>query len=145
MSQFSACGAPVIPPPPTPPRRPIRQQRLDACRLGVSRLVVGKGIGIFLGAYLAARSPRRKSTRTWPGPTSWASPSRQAVGEHVKAPVLIASVTAAVLAATLLRRRNALYKRLYEQETVDADAEGIPDIHQRGEVEQTTTTTTRHI
>ncbi|WP_412078757.1 Na+/H+ antiporter NhaA [Streptomyces xanthophaeus] len=59
----------------------------------------------------------------------------QAVGEHVKATVLIASVTAAVLAAVLLRRRNALYKRLYEEENVDADADGIPDIHQRGEVE----------
>ncbi|MGW6949088.1 hypothetical protein ACWGHD_19455 [Streptomyces xanthophaeus] len=42
-----------------------------------------------------------------------------------------------------MRCRNALYKRLYEEESVDADAEGIPGIYQRGEVEQTTTT--RHI
>ncbi|MFD8949782.1 hypothetical protein ACFV0B_13100 [Streptomyces xanthophaeus] len=47
------------------------------------------------------------------------------------------------MAAALLRRRNAPYKRLYEEENVDADADGIPDIYQRGEVEQTTTT--RHI
>ncbi|MGW6855545.1 Na+/H+ antiporter NhaA [Streptomyces xanthophaeus] len=33
----------------------------------------------------------------------------QTVGEHVKAPVLIASVTAAVLAAGLLRCRKAPY------------------------------------
>ncbi|WCD83815.1 hypothetical protein KPP03845_100134 [Streptomyces xanthophaeus] len=33
----------------------------------------------------------------------------QTVGGHVKAPVLIASVTAAVLAATLLRCRKAPY------------------------------------
>lgn len=71
-------------------------------------------------------SPRRNSTSTRPGPTSWVSPSSpasasprpsssadfpfpgQAVGD-VKAAVLFVSVTAAVLAAVLLRRRNALY------------------------------------
>lgn len=62
----------------------------------------------------------------------------QAVGEHVKAAVLIASVTAAVLAAVLLRRRNALYKRPYEEENVDADADGIPDIYQRDEADRPT-------
>ncbi|MGW0556725.1 hypothetical protein ACWDZ6_21400 [Streptomyces sp. NPDC002926] len=51
--------------------------------------------------------------------------------EHVKAAVLIASVLAALLTAALLRRRNTIYRRLYEAENLDADADGIPDIHQQ--------------
>ncbi|CAM5319847.1 Na+/H+ antiporter NhaA [Streptomyces avidinii] len=117
-------------------------------------LVVGKVIGIFLGTYLAARFTKAELNPD----LAWADVlglsvlagigftvalligelafPGQATGEHVKAAVLIASVTAAVLAAVLLRRRNALYKRLYEEENVDADADGIPDIYQRGEADQ---------
>ncbi|MFD5946349.1 hypothetical protein ACFWAZ_13955 [Streptomyces collinus] len=54
-----------------------------------------------------------------------------AVGEQVKAAVLIASVTAALSATLLLRRRNAVYRRLYEEENLDEDADGVPDIYQR--------------
>ncbi|WP_407840611.1 Na+/H+ antiporter NhaA [Streptomyces sp. DSM 116496] len=112
-------------------------------------LVVGKVIGIFLGTYLAARYTKAQLNPD----LAWADVlglsvlagigftvalligelafPGQAVGEHVKAAVLIASVTAAVLAAVLLRRRNTLYKRLYEEENVDEDADGIPDIYQR--------------
>ncbi|MFH8892973.1 Na+/H+ antiporter NhaA [Streptomyces sp. NPDC017949] len=111
-------------------------------------LVVGKIIGIFLGTYLAARFTRAELNPD----LAWADVlglsvlagigftvalligelafPGQAVGEHVKAAVLIASLTAAVLAAILLRRRNATYKRLYEEENVDADNDGIPDIYQ---------------
>ncbi|MGW7327864.1 Na+/H+ antiporter NhaA [Streptomyces sp. NPDC054840] len=117
-------------------------------------LVVGKVIGIFLGTYLAARFTKAELNPD----LAWADVlglsvlagigftvalligelafPGLAVGEHVKAAVLLASVTAAVLAAVLLRRRNALYKRLYEEENADADADGIPDIYQRGEVDQ---------
>ncbi|MFF5128976.1 Na+/H+ antiporter NhaA [Streptomyces syringium] len=117
-------------------------------------LVVGKVIGIFLGTYLAARFTKAQLNPD----LAWADVlglsvlagigftvalligelafPGQAVGEHVKAAVLIASVTAAVLAAVLLRRRNALYKRLYEEENIDADADGIPDIYQHGEADQ---------
>ncbi len=56
-----------------------------------------------------------------------------AVGEHVKAAVLIASLIAALLAAGLLRRRNVVYRRLYEEENLDEDADGIPDVYQRTE------------
>lgn len=59
-----------------------------------------------------------------------------AVGEHVKAAVLIASLTAALLATVLLRRRNGVYRRLYEEENLDEDADGVPDIHQRSSDEQ---------
>ncbi len=54
-----------------------------------------------------------------------------AVGEHVKAAVLIAALTAALPAALLLRRRNAVHRRLYEEGNLDEDADGIPDIYQR--------------
>ncbi|MCJ0874568.1 Na+/H+ antiporter NhaA [Streptomyces sp. AP-93] len=119
-------------------------------------LVVGKVIGIFLGTYLAARFTKAELNPD----LAWADVlglsvlagigftvalligelafPGQAVGEHVKAAVLTASVTAAILAAVLLRRRNTLYKRLYEEENVDADADGIPDIYQRGEAERPT-------
>ena len=52
-------------------------------------------------------------------------------GERAKAAVLVGSLIAAVLAAVLLRRRNGIYRRLYEEETLDADTDGIPDIYQR--------------
>ncbi|WP_327382178.1 Na+/H+ antiporter NhaA [Streptomyces sp. NBC_01207] len=112
-------------------------------------LVVGKVLGIFLGTYLAARFTKAELNPD----LAWADVlglsvlagigftvalligelafPGQEVGEHVKAAVLIASLTAAVLAAVLLRRRNKIYRSLYEEETLDADADGIPDIYQR--------------
>ncbi|AWZ04461.1 MULTISPECIES: Na+/H+ antiporter NhaA [unclassified Streptomyces] len=112
-------------------------------------LVVGKILGIFIGTYLAARFTRAElnpdlawadvlglSVLAGVGFTvalligELAFPGQE-IGEHVKAAVLIAALTSAVLAAVLLRRRNTLYKRLYEEENIDADADGIPDIYQR--------------
>jgi NhaA family Na+:H+ antiporter len=51
--------------------------------------------------------------------------------EHVKVGVLTGSLVAAVLAAVLLRSRNRTYRRIREAETVDVDADGIPDVYQR--------------
>lgn len=112
-------------------------------------LVAGKILGVFAGTYLAARYTRARLNPdlAWAdvfglsglagiGFTvalligEFAFPGQEA-GEHAKAAVLIGSVTAALLAAVVLRRRNTVYKRLYEEETVDADADGIPDIYQR--------------
>ena len=45
--------------------------------------------------------------------------------------MLFGSLTASGLAALLVRRRNAIYRRLYEEETRDDDADGIPDIYQQ--------------
>ncbi len=45
------------------------------------------------------------------------------------------SVLAALLAAVLLRRRNRVYRRLYEEESTDADHDGIPDIYQRNTID----------
>ena len=114
-------------------------------------LVAGKILGIFAGTYLAARFTRAQlnpdlawadvfglATLAGIGFTvalligELAFPGT-AVGEHVKAAVLIASLTAALLATLLLRRRNTVYRRLCEEENLDQDADGIPDIYQRTE------------
>ncbi|MEU9802780.1 Na+/H+ antiporter NhaA [Streptomyces sp. NPDC051000] len=114
----------------------------------VIALVVGKTVGIFAGTYLAARFTRAQLNPD----LAWADVLGLAVlagigftvalligelafpgartGEHVKAAVLVASLIAAILAAILLRRRNAVYRRLYEAENLDADHDGIPDIYQ---------------
>ncbi|MFD0367976.1 Na+/H+ antiporter NhaA [Streptomyces sp. NPDC127114] len=57
------------------------------------------------------------------GQLSFADPTET---EHVKAAVLLGSVTAATLAALLLRRRHGAYKRLYEAEERDDNADGTP-------------------
>ncbi|MCW7987740.1 pH-dependent sodium/proton antiporter [Streptomyces platensis subsp. clarensis] len=114
-------------------------------------LVIGKTLGIFAGTYLAARFTRAKlnpelawadvfalavlagigftvalliGELAFPGP---------AASEHVKAAVLIGSLIAAGLAALLIKRRNGIYRRLYEEETRDEDHDGIPDIYQRAD------------
>jgi NhaA family Na+:H+ antiporter len=50
---------------------------------------------------------------------------------HVRTAVLVGSVVSAALAAGLLRWRNRVYRRICEQEALDADADGIPDVYQR--------------
>jgi Na+:H+ antiporter, NhaA family len=112
-------------------------------------LVAGKILGIFAGTYLAARFTRARLNPdlAWADVLALATLAGigftvalligelafpgTAVGEHVKAAVLIASLIAALLASGLLRRRNAVYRRLYEEENLDEDADGIPDIYQR--------------
>ncbi|MFG2739457.1 Na+/H+ antiporter NhaA [Streptomyces chartreusis] len=112
-------------------------------------LVAGKILGIFAGTYLAARFTRARLNPdlAWADVLALATLAGigftvalligelafpgTAVGEHVKAAVLIASLIAALLAAVLLRRRNAVYRRLYEEENLDEDADGIPDVYQR--------------
>ncbi|MCU1634635.1 MAG: nhaA [Micrococcaceae bacterium] len=48
--------------------------------------------------------------------------------DHAKVAILAGSLIAALAAAVLLRRRNARYREIEEQEKVDADADGIPDV-----------------
>jgi NhaA family Na+:H+ antiporter len=50
--------------------------------------------------------------------------------DHVKVGVLTGSVLSALLAAVLLRARNRAYRRIGELESVDADADGVPDVFQ---------------
>ncbi|OKJ92531.1 sodium:proton antiporter [Streptomyces sp. CB03234] len=112
-------------------------------------LVAGKALGIFAGTYLAARFTRARLNPD----LAWADVFALAVlagigftvalligelafpdpaaAEHVKAAVLVGSLIAAGLAALLVKRRNAIYRRLYEEEERDDDHDGIPDIYQR--------------
>lgn len=56
--------------------------------------------------------------------------------EHVKVGVLMGSLVSALLAVVVLRMRNATYRRISERESVDADADGIPDVYQQDERDQ---------
>ncbi|AWN30667.1 Na+/H+ antiporter NhaA [Streptomyces sp. NEAU-S7GS2] len=112
-------------------------------------LVVGKTVGIFVGTYLAARFTRARLNPD----LAWADVFALAVlagigftvalligelafpdpadAEHIKAAVLLGSLIAAVVAALLVKRRNGIYRRLWEAETRDEEADGIPDIYQQ--------------
>jgi NhaA family Na+:H+ antiporter len=118
-------------------------------------LVVGKTVGIFAGTYLAARFTRARLNPD----LAWADVFALAVlagigftvalligeltfpdpadAEHIKAAVLLGSLLAAGLAALLVKRRNGIYRRLWEAENRDEDADGIPDVflHSTGEPE----------
>jgi NhaA family Na+:H+ antiporter len=49
----------------------------------------------------------------------------------VKIGVLTGSLTAALLAAVVLRIRNRHYRAVCAEESQDADLDGIPDVYQR--------------
>ncbi|WP_436787879.1 Na+/H+ antiporter NhaA [Yinghuangia sp. YIM S10712] len=112
-------------------------------------LVLGKAIGIFLGTYLAARFTRAELSDD----LAWADilglamlagvgftvslliselgfHGSPALVEQAKAAVLVGSVIAALSASVLLRLRNNKYRALVEEENLDADGDGIPDIYQ---------------
>lgn len=119
--------------------------------LGVAvGLIAGKTLGIFGGTYLAARFTRARLSDD----LDWRDVFGLAViagigftvslligdlafrGDHetaelVKMAVLIGSLGAAVLASVVLGLRNAAYRRMAEEEALDTDADGIPDVYQR--------------
>jgi len=122
----------------------------DPVAIGVvAGLVVGKLVGVLGSTYLLARFTRAELDEE----LSWtdllgvsllagigftvslligelAFGTGTARDEHVKAAVLVGSLISALLAAVVLGRRNAVYRRLYEAETVDSDQDGIPDVYQ---------------
>ncbi|MCO8277476.1 Na+/H+ antiporter NhaA [Actinoplanes sp. TRM 88003] len=51
--------------------------------------------------------------------------------QHAKLGVLLGSLLAALLATVLLRIRDRHYRRIQAEESVDADADGIPDVYQQ--------------
>ena len=113
-------------------------------------LVVGKPVGILLATWLTARLTRAEIDEglTWVDLGGLAILSgigftvSLLIGElafgaggerddHVKVAVLLGSVTAAVIAAVILRLRNRTYQRLYDAEQVDQNRDDIPDVYQR--------------
>ncbi|KOX04718.1 MULTISPECIES: Na+/H+ antiporter NhaA [Micromonospora] len=115
----------------------------------VAGLVLGKSIGIFGSTYLLARFTRAQLDEdiTWPdllgiallagvgftvslliGDLAFGAGS--IADDRVKAAVLIGSVISAGLAAAVLVRRNAAYRRVALREQVDADGDGVPDVFQ---------------
>ncbi|MBK6885680.1 MAG: Na+/H+ antiporter NhaA [Tetrasphaera sp.] len=123
----------------------------DPVALGVvAGLVVGKVVGVLGGTWLVARFTRAEldDDLAWVDITGLAALTgigftvSLLVGElafgagserddHVKTAVLIGSVLAAVLAAVILRTRNAHYRGVHERETaVSAEAaDGIPEAY----------------
>ncbi len=51
--------------------------------------------------------------------------------DHAKVAILAASVLAAILASSVLTVRNRHYRRISEQEAIDADHDGVPDVYQQ--------------
>jgi len=124
----------------------------DPIAIGViAGLVVGKPIGILLSTFLTSKITRRPLQKglTWPDLTGvallggigftvslligeLAFGGNSAADDHVKIAVLAGSVAAAILAGILLRSRNRRYRAICDEESVDADNDGIPDIYEQG-------------
>jgi NhaA family Na+:H+ antiporter len=51
--------------------------------------------------------------------------------DHAKVGILAASVLAALLATAVLRSRNRHYRRAEEEEKVDSDHDGVPDVYEK--------------
>ena len=124
----------------------------DPIAIGViAGLVVGKPMGILISTFLTSKITRRPLQKglTWPDLTGvallggigftvslligeLAFGGNSAADDHVKIAVLAGSVAAAVLAAILLRARNRRYRSMWEEENIDQDHDGIPDIYEQG-------------
>lgn len=120
----------------------------DGAALGVmAGLVVGKLAGVFGGTWAFARFTRAELDEdlSWwdvlglsllagigftvsllVGELAFGSDSDR--DAHVRLAVLLGSVVAAALAAVVLRRRDAIYRRIELRESLDEDQDGIPDV-----------------
>jgi NhaA family Na+:H+ antiporter len=117
-------------------------------------LVAGKAIGITGATWLVSRFTRAQldENLTWPdvvglallggiGFTVSLLITELAYGlgsptyDHAKVGILTGTIIAAALATVILRLRNRTYKRIYEDEQADFDADGIPDVYQRETVD----------
>jgi Na+:H+ antiporter, NhaA family len=119
----------------------------DAVSVGVvAGLILGKLAGVFLGTWGISRFTRAELDDE----LSWwdvlglsllagigftvslliselAFAGDDEVLDHAKLAVLLGSLLSAVLAALVLRRRNAVYREIERTETLDADGDGVPD------------------
>src|SRR4051812_27432498 len=120
----------------------------DTVALGiVAGLVVGKAIGISGATWVVSRFTRARLDEElgWPdviglsllggigftvslliGELAFGANSGR--DDHVKVGVLAGTLSAALLATVVLRLRNRRYRRMCAVETVDADADGVPDV-----------------
>jgi NhaA family Na+:H+ antiporter len=123
----------------------------DPVALGIMLgLVVGKPIGILLATWSVSRFTRASLDEglAWIDVVGLAVLAGMGftvsllIGElafglgsdrddHVKIAVLAGSLAAALIATVILRLRNRTYRRLYEAENVDRNADDIPDVYQR--------------
>jgi Na+:H+ antiporter, NhaA family len=124
----------------------IRSVFTEPVALGiVLGLLVGKAVGILGGTYLTARFTRAELSDelAWSDVTGVAvlagigftvslligelafAGDDEAV-ELAKTAVLVGSVLAALVAAVLLGRRNAVYRRIEEEDSRDGEHDGNP-------------------
>jgi Na+:H+ antiporter, NhaA family len=123
----------------------------DSVALGIAvGLVAGKVIGITAATWAVSRFTRAELDESigWPdvlglsllggiGFTVSLLITELAYGagseryDHAKVGILAGTLAAALLATVVLRLRNRRYRRIEEEESVDADGDGIPDVYQR--------------
>jgi NhaA family Na+:H+ antiporter len=128
----------------------LAESLTDPVAIGiVVGLVAGKTIGISLATWLVSRFTRAQLDESlgWPdviglavlagigftvslliGALAYGEGSER--DEHVKVGVLVGTLTAALLAAVVLRLRDRRYRRIAEEETRDEDQDGVPDVYQ---------------
>jgi NhaA family Na+:H+ antiporter len=120
----------------------------DSIALGIAvGLVAGKAVGIVGATWLVSRFTRAELDENlgWPdvlglsllggiGFTVSLLITELAYGagseryDHAKIGILAGTIAAAALATVLLRLRNRRYRRIYQEERVDRDRDGIPDV-----------------
>ncbi|MEU3648851.1 Na+/H+ antiporter NhaA [Lentzea sp. NPDC034063] len=127
----------------------------DSVTVGiVLGLLVGKPIGITIATYLMARFTKATLNEDFAwidaiglsilagiGFTVSLLVSELSFGEgsdnysNAKVAVLLGSVLSALIATVILRARNRVYRRIYDEENRDSDRDGIPDVHQQNAAE----------
>lgn len=115
----------------------------------VAGLVVGKPLGVFITTFLLAKFSRASldDDLAWRDVLGVALLAGvgftvslligelafgygTVTGADAKIGVLVGSLVAGALAAVVLVSRNAVYRRIHERETADADDDGVPDVYE---------------
>jgi NhaA family Na+:H+ antiporter len=128
----------------------LRESLTDPIALGVmAGLLLGKPVGVFATTYVVARFTHATldenlgwldvlgvSILAGIGFTVSLLIGELAFGagsvadEHAKVGILLGSLLAALVAAVVMKARDRTYRRIHEEETADADSDGIPDVYQ---------------
>jgi Na+:H+ antiporter, NhaA family len=120
----------------------------------VTALIVGKALGVFGATFLVTKTTRAQlddglkwvdvaglSLLAGVGFTVSLLIAELSFGQgsahddHAKVAILAGSLTAAVLAAVVLKARNRHYRRLEQEEARDDNGDGVPDVFERSEQE----------